>query len=794
MEETRGNIWKFLVCGAVVIAALLYSADQLFIRGILAWNWKQEQYHEMAGELILLFALFFVLFAFLEKWWVKMVSAAVVLSVFLWGHMVFVPVVVSGLYGVYLIVLGRFLRSGLLRLPSEDGPAVDFLSGSVLVILIFCLMSAAGIGTIAWLQGFVVITGIFLIIWRFSCRGRACFHGIFRLGGRAGDWWQAFCLAFIVTMVCLQAGRINIALDFDSLWYGVRSPYILENGNGIYENLGTIGVVYTYSKGLEVLALPLSNLPSYSFFLSFNLWLTAGVLMMGYWISRHFMGREYSLASAALLSAIPGIMNMGVTAKTDIATLLFQLIMLEALVLFLKNGRRTWRYLMYALSAFMITWTLKPTALVFSTAVLGMSVLFFLLNGRKAARRNERKVPPAGAWRNGMAGGGKRAPQAGSLIVFLISLAALAGIWARTMMITGLPITSVFSSILTKIGFQMKYPFNVSKIPNAGADLSFAEQIANFAKRFFGFMLRPLGKDMDHVILAWGGFALFAMFMVWIVCCFPKSRLRKSGRVFDEKNEDRGSSPLLSSYLNVIYIPFLFVNVVSLFMLYQVDGNYFMLLYVLTVIYVLWQADRVRYVPVRAGIRYLMVPVMCFGAVTASLINWGWTLGFSPLSWNHSGYYNHMEENHREMAAKGNEEIWDILAEDPGARLIAVGTHPGVLLFPCSAQSYDDIASSWGNVVLVKTMDNFVEFMEWAKTDYVYTEAGYMQEEDRSYSLVRTLIEYGKLVPVCYENGNMLAQVVVSGEHTALSVEALAEFDRQYKMKEMEESNETEKT
>ena len=65
---------------------------------------------------------------------------------------------------------------------------------------------------------------------------------------------------------------------FDSLWYGVRSPYILDNGRGIYENMGNIGIVYTYSKGFEVLTLPLSVLPSYSFLTAFNLWLLAGIL------------------------------------------------------------------------------------------------------------------------------------------------------------------------------------------------------------------------------------------------------------------------------------------------------------------------------------------------------------------------------------------------------------------------------------------------------------------------------------------------------------------------------------
>ena len=71
---------------------------------------------------------------------------------------------------------------------------------------------------------------------------------------------QAALLAFIITMVLIQAGRMNIELDYDSLHYGLRSAYVLDNGKGIYENLGMINLVYTYSKGLEVLVLPLSGL------------------------------------------------------------------------------------------------------------------------------------------------------------------------------------------------------------------------------------------------------------------------------------------------------------------------------------------------------------------------------------------------------------------------------------------------------------------------------------------------------------------------------------------------------
>lgn len=49
---------------------------------------------------------------------------------------------------------------------------------------------------------------------------------------------QAALLAFIFTMFFLQAGRLNHELDYDSLHYGLRSAYVLDNGNGIYKIWG----------------------------------------------------------------------------------------------------------------------------------------------------------------------------------------------------------------------------------------------------------------------------------------------------------------------------------------------------------------------------------------------------------------------------------------------------------------------------------------------------------------------------------------------------------------------------
>lgn len=830
MEVKNKKKGIVLLFGGAVLAALFSSAWMMFSKGPFPWFVRQGEYWLMAAEVAVVFAVLAAILVFVRKPAVRWGGAVAVIAVFCWAHVVFWPIVVGGLYLLYLVAGGRFLRTKVFRLPVKDGFFCDLLTGVLSVVAVFCLMSAVGAGEIKKLWIFVLVSGGLLLgyyasAWRDGRKAAGMggtVSGWARVGGRSGlkggygnagfggldSRRAAFCLAFILTALCIQAGRMNIAPDFDSLWYGLRAPYILDNGRGIYENLGTIGVVYTYSKGFEVLTLPLSVLPSYSFLLAFQLWLLAGCLACAYRIACSYMEHGTALFLTAMLAAVPGITNMAVTAKTDIATLLFQLIMISQLIAWLEEGKSSWRRLAYGFAAFFFTWTLKPTALVFSTAVMGMSVLFFLWKRVLFGGNSLKDRGNAEGWRDLEAQNSPEAPdspshlkaQIGSLGILALSLASLIGIWTRTVLITGLPVTSVFSSLLTKLGFTMKYPYNVSKIPNSAADRSVPQWCADMAKRAAGFLLTPQGEDMEHVILAWGGFFLLVMFLLSIA---GKQFGRQARKQFENQTRKQfgkrtrkqfrnqpgnqsGQSEtgsVLSQYLTVIYFPFLAVNIISLAMLTQVDGNYFMLLYVLTGVYAFHILARVKDRGIEKAVRRILLPVTVYLAIITTLTSWSWCLGFTPVSFRHAGYYNHMEAQQQRMEEAGNTRIWEILSADPQNRLIAVGDHPDVLAFPCSAQSYDDITGSWGNVVLVKKMDYFVEFMEYAKTDYVYAQAGYMAGEDRCYTLVSDLIEYGKLIPVLYENGNLLARVDTAGEYTENSRSALAEFQKCYIMK-----------
>lgn len=769
-RKERGVI---LILILVTVSAVLYSSKCLFVNGVLSWHIRQREYWTMILELAVLFAAFWLVFWRAHSNMGRLAGIAVVMSAFLWLHVVLIPVAAAGFYLWYLCALGRRVRklisAGTANLREGMGLKDwmrDFLVGSMAVIVMFCLMSAIGIGGIPYLWGAVFISAGFLIVEEFlHRRGEKV-----RFKVQAEPWSPLLAAgaAFVLTMFAIQAGRMNIAVDYDSLWYGVRSAFILDNGHGIYENLGTMGVVYTYSKGFETLTLPLAALPSYSFLISFNLWMAAGALYGAYRAAGHLMEKRLSLILVVCLSSIPGIMNMSITAKTDIPTLFLQILMVEEMLRW-KEGEC--RAFYYSLAAFLMSWTMKPTALVFSTAIYACGVAehlvcrYFAENGKTGfpfkgqgkQQEREKQFP-------GLAG---LEPAAVSFLGF----AALTGIWARTVKITGVPVTSVFSSIFTKLGFSMKYPYSVQHLPNSGESMSAAEWIKMAGKRIYGVLLNPQGPDMDHVILAWGSLFVLLFLVIWMIGAFT------------EQKEESPKEKELDRWLAVSALPFAAGNVISLIFLTQVDGNYFMLFYTLLAICGLRRISRMKKKKVQSAVVCTMVPVILFSAVIMTLTNWSWTLGFTPVDLIHRGYYDHRLVKRDEMAESGNGQIWSILEKQPESRLIAIGKHPDVLAFPCNVQSYDDITGSQGNVVLAKSMDNFAEFMRYAETDYVYIQAGYMEEETRCLSLTRDLIEYGILIPVCYDQGNVLAAVDTDGTWSEESAKWLTEFDQKYQMK-----------
>ncbi|MDO4330344.1 MAG: hypothetical protein Q4C66_13550 [Lachnospiraceae bacterium] len=673
----------------------------------------------------------------------------------IWCHQVFLPFVISGLWLLGILMLGDGIRRAVSREalgwrtadrsrdPAERGKPVwqqrlsaDFVMGAGAWISLICILSVFRIGGLSRIR--LIAAAVFLVM--------AAGHGIEvvlerrrmemrRAAGRCHwprlSYQEGILLAVILTMVFIQLARINLWPDYDSLHYGLRSPYILDNGHGIYEDLGNINLVYTYPKGFEILSFPLAGTATFGYVLCFNVWMTLLVLILTYGLVRQLgASSKLGLLAAAFVSLIPGVMNMAITAKSDTATLVCQLVILNSAAGILTDQQRgnRWRWTGIAAGGCFLSYSMKPTAVVFSTVISLVCLVFLAVNGGFAGADREDKEPgsllfPAGAW---------------------------AGTWIRTYRMTGVPTTSVFTSIWEHLGFQVRWPYAFSAIPDQGLEMGPAESVRFLLKRMYHILIAPMGEDMAHVIIAWGT-SLTALFLAaWILW----------GRKALRRNRGTGQGKAYAC----IHVTAVFVGLFSLFSIYllwQVDGNYFMLMYVLLAVIGAFCMEEGISGAGREGTAAVLLACgfLLFQSGVTLCTNWAGSTGFTPVKLKNPGYYHHQQALYEQKCSQGNQAIWSILSQDPTARVIAVGEHPQVLQFPCNVQSYYDVTGSGGNVRLVKTLENFKEFLRFAGTDYLYVQADFLEEGTRCYDVVRYLVEDGSLADIRYENGNMIAVV-----------------------------------
>ncbi|MCC8083183.1 MAG: hypothetical protein LIP15_03005, partial [Clostridium sp.] len=362
-------------------------------------------------------------------------------------------------------------------------------------------------------------------------------------------------------------------------------------------------------------------------------------------------------------------------------------------------------------------------------------------------------------------------------LLLVFPAGAVAGLWYRTWLLTGVPVTSIFAGFCEKIGWAVKYPFTFRHVIGDASLLTVEEKLARLGRRLGEMLLAPVSEDMDHVIIAWGTCLVTLFLFIWIWSAV-KSRDRRNPRVF----------------FDLVLVPVMALGcIASIYTLSQVDGNYFILFYALVVISSMRMAGGIGEAGVeKAGIeeagagkagRLCCLTVILFmvcNVPITCLTSWAGNPGFTPISLKHRGYYDHR----REALVRRREKGYQALAGSftPRTRVVAFGTHPDVLELPCSVQSYYDVTGSGGNVYLVKRLAYFEEFLEYAGTEYFFVEAGYLAGQPRALEMIEDMIEEGSLTDIRYEWGNMTARVTLDGAAPEHPEQAVEEFYQNYSM------------
>ena len=570
-------------------------------------------------------------------------------------------------------------------------------------------------------------------------------------------------LAFALPFFILQMNRSNVALDYDSLRYGLRSAYVLFP-EGFFSAHGQINSVYSYPKGLELLTYPLNYLPGYGFLLSFSLWTYLALALVFGLLLFHFQKNRKKLYLGILcFFLLSSVGNMSLTMKTDLFTLLLQL---SALYFFLKGKRLQSCFLLF------FSYSFKPTAVVFSTLLGIVFLLTMLLEffGKRNTKTNTKENININANTGINSNTNHNTIQAkgekwtSELPFVLFSLVYTGLITLRTFLITGLPFSTTFTGIFKAIGFHVNWPFNLDAHVDYSGELSFSESAFSFFRRLFSFLFYPVREDMEHVAIAWSGvlFPLILLFALWQCFsigrkCLPGKNSLPGGNSLLGRNSFSGreaflcrgsgdASPWDYLPLSLSFLVIMVFSLLSFVMLWQIDGNY----------YILWESLALLLcfsggnLQEKRGFILLLKAFFFFPFYLAAFLStittsWAGAVGFTPIDLANKGYYDHALVELENQGEKGSLPAFLEMTKNPRHHVLAFAETPECYRIPCNVQSITDVEGSGGSPGLYDSPLYFAWFLKWSDTDYVYLEQSFLHDEreERAGEMLLQMAEEG---------------------------------------------------
>ena len=591
-------------------------------------------------------------------------------------------------------------------------------------------------------------------------------------------------MVFALPFFILQMNRSNVALDYDSLRYGLRSAYVLFP-EGFFSAHGQINSVYSYPKGLELLTYPLNYLPGYGFLLSFSLWTYLALALVFGLLLFHFQKNRKKLYIGILcFFLLSSVGNMSLTMKTDLVTLLLQL---SALYFFLKGKRLQSCFLLF------FSYSFKPTAVVFST-LLGIVFLIIMLLecfGKRSTKANTKENININANtginsntnHNTIQVKGEKWTSELPFVLFSVVYTGL--ITLRTFLITGFPFSTTFTGIFKAIGFHVNWPFNLDAHVDYSGELSLSESTFSFFRRLFSFLFYPVGEDMEHVAIAWSGvlFPLILFFAIWQ--CFSLGRKCLSGRNslaggnnlpgknLPGKNSllGRNSLPGREAFLRresgeaslwdylplaLSFLVIMAFSLLSFVMLWQIDGNYYILWESLALLLcfsmgsapeISSQEESARGSKLSAFLlkSFAFSPFYLAAFLTTITTSWAGAVGFTPIDLANKGYYDHALVELENQGEKGSLPAFSEMAKNPRYHVLAFAETPECYRIPCNVQSITDVEGSGGSPGLYDSPLYFAWFLKWSDTDYVYLEQSFLHDEreERAGEMLLQMAEEG---------------------------------------------------
>ena len=714
MKKKKISICCLLVL--IICACLVFWKG--FMRGSdVAWTVQQNGYWDAVLEMALIFWINFIIFTrdFSKKAY-KYILLSAVFLVFSFLHAFFYAAIICAAYAIMIYLTGYLISKALFDKKKSNEFHYYFVTGMASIIIIIAVLSLFKIGTPEKLRViFPLIFALEVIVLHRDIR--YTLMKSYKRMQENQDTDQNLIIsveiAIVLTMLTFAVSRANLGLDYDSLWYGLRSDFVLAPKTGIFDKVVLMACVYTYSKGIEVLALPFAGLSSYSFIIGVNIVFCVVTLLAIYDLGRKTLPKVYSIAMVVLVVLTPSIMNM--------ATIYLQVVVL----LYAISGIREKdpQYLAMAFSALALSFGFKPSSIVFSTLIVIVIVLFMFFQKLRISIK--------------------------SIRFLIVSIFAVALLWFRTWMITGYPITSLLVSFFEKIGYYPKYPYT---LPSANT-MSVKELFTTGAiwerfARLFRIFFMPDAGDIYTLEISWWGVLFTVLWIVSMVMIFLRPI----------KTMKRMKENTIYAFQVISLVICSVASVGCMLILSTPDGNYFMLMHVLTYWFVVTElADKET--TLQNTIQFLMIPLVSCNFLLSIAISWSWQVGVTPIDLRNVGYYNHKELYVRPTLAENsmteiNEYLTEQYKNGTVRRLIGFTRKEHAMYLLSAIVEGCVQQEAWGAETL-SSESELSKFMECAKVDGLLLEKEYISSQKGYLNIITQLAQDG-IVKTEYESENYL--------------------------------------
>ena len=734
LNKSKRNFgWPFWALLLVIGIGAAVQTVLIAKHSALSWTFQQPAYWSAVCEVVVCWALLVCgQYAFWKKPAIAKVVVLAVIVCFCYAHQYLVAAVVGCLYICFIFLLGGSICRwcGIERILGSWQAHITM--GVAGVLLIVAAASGLKVGTPEKLRMILpIIFVILLVLNRKTLKAKAAEITKQESNAAKRSLSEIMLLSGIIAFVLVQIGRANIALDYDSTWYGLRSEYMLAPETGIYDPMPFLACVHTYAKGIETLTLPLSGLGSFGMIYSVNIAFGIGIIKTTYDVCRLRCEKRTGLLAALCTAAIPGIMNMTVTAKSDILTAFLQLTALYFLLRAAQDKRM--EYCIFCISACVLSYAFKSSSAIFSTTILLICVIHMI----------HRKPQ--------FADGGKR--------VFWLagfSLGALSVIWLRTFLMTGCPFTFILPNVWRALGLEIKYPYEFTSVGmNSVSGLLDGDLLASRLRRILDILFFPVTDETIKVLIAWAG-PVFAL--LWVVLLITLLLRIKS--VWREICS--------GSIEGILYIAYFLLSGLTLgcaLLLSAPDGNYFELLYVVTVITFFLKFRKKN----AEKTNMLVLPVIASGMLLTAASSPSWALGFTQIDLTKGGYYNSVAWVEQYMNYNSLDEVFQQLKREEKPRVEIFSDKMQYTVFIPTTTDLWQVHRNYGYGTTASA-EAYSEYLQFAEMDYLLLDRDYMDTDTHATDVISQLADNGWLDMVLISENWALVRVDTSASSSGTEI------------------------